>query len=217
MVERLLVLDDRVWVAIALLPFIFWVLLAILIIYRPDKWVFGTIEALRRLGINPLHLVPFKLPGATGKWAPVVFGSDPVTPLPDYRSMTKLEILLENLGAERESVVHHERLTARIHSPALKEELTALAVEDSEHAQWLLEKIVALGGAAADGYPQLPAGETVAEDILLDWRHEGQFLERLKEQLKGMEEGDIKELLAKLCQAEKGHLERIQSVALRYS
>ena len=127
-----------------------------------------------------------------------------------------LKTLEQVLEAEKESVAHHERLERRLVSPWMKERLRRLAQEDREHISIVAEKIRALGGNPTLDISHQPPYGSLVEDLIKDWEDERNLYERLREEMALLPEGEIKQLLAKIREEERSHVELLRDLITRY-
>ena len=104
-----------------------------------------------------------------------------------------------------------------MHYPQFREKLLCLATDKDQHAQWIAEKIVRLGGKL----PEVPEHRATEENswkhLMMDLQEENRCADHLWEQLWriGASHSDVTELLRKIYEAEKKHRYAIREMLMR--
>jgi rubrerythrin len=137
--------------------------------------------------------------------------------LSTYESCTVVDILRERYVGEMQQADRFEQYARRMHYPQYQGNLLRLATEKSKHAQWIAEKIAALGGKL----PEAPECRSPDEN---SWRSLSKALEdehrsadRLPEQLRriGLEYPDITRFLLDISLAQKKQRDEIREMLMR--
>jgi rubrerythrin len=132
-------------------------------------------------------------------------------------SCTVVDVLRERYVGEMQQADRFEQYARRMHYPQYQRKLIRLATEKSKHAQWIAEKINALGG-------KLPAASECRSTDENSWRSLSKALEdenrsadRLPEQLRriGLEHPDITKFLQEISDEQKKHRDEIREMLMR--
>jgi rubrerythrin len=132
-------------------------------------------------------------------------------------SLEALDILRQRYIEQVQQAERFKHYAQRMHYPQYRGKLLQLATEKSKHAQWIAEKIGALGGKL----PEVPACRSTDEN---SWRSLSKALEdenrgtdHLPEQLRkiGLEHPDITRLLLDIFHDQKKHRDEIREMLMR--
>ena len=132
-------------------------------------------------------------------------------------SSTVVDILRERFVGEMQQADRLKQYSRRMHYPQYQGNLLRLATEKSKQAQWIAEKIAALGG-------KLPAASECRSTDENSWRSlsmaledENRSADRLPEQLRriGLEHPDITKFLLDISRAQKKHRDEIREMLMR--
>jgi rubrerythrin len=128
-----------------------------------------------------------------------------------------LEILRQRYIDATEQAARFMRHAEKMHYPQFREKLQGIAVQETEHADWLAKKIVALGGKL----PEVREGRSTEES---SWKHllkaldeESRSTGDLMEQIWSVQSDypDIAALLERISEDEVKHRNEIREMLMR--
>jgi len=136
---------------------------------------------------------------------------------PPDRDRVALEILRQRYVEEMQGISQLTQHADKMHYPKFREKLLHIATDKSKHAQWIGEKIIALGGKL----PEVPERPSTDENswrcLQKDLAEENRCADRLPEQIWRIESDhpDISQFLQRIFQAEKKHRQEITDMMMR--
>ena len=132
-------------------------------------------------------------------------------------SCTVVDILRERYVGEMQQADRFEQYARRMHYPQYQEKLLQLATEKSKHAQWIAEKIAALGGKLPEASECRSTDENSWRSLSKALQDENRSADRLPEQLRriGFEYPDITRFLLDISLAQKKHRDEIREMLMR--
>ena len=130
---------------------------------------------------------------------------------------TAVDILCQRYVEEIQLTYRFKQYARRMHYPQYQEKLLQLAAEKAKHAQWIAEKIVALGGKAPDVPERRSTDENSWQSLLMALEDENRSADRLPEQLRrlGLEHPDITKFLQDISHEQKKHRDEIREMLMR--
>jgi rubrerythrin len=130
---------------------------------------------------------------------------------------TAVDILRQRYVEEMQLIDRFKKYARRMHYPQYQEKLLQLAAEKGKHAQWIAEKIVALGGKAPDVPERRSTDENSWQSLLMALEDENRSADRLPEQLRriGLEHPDITKFLQEISHEQKKHRDEIREMLMR--
>ena len=132
-------------------------------------------------------------------------------------SCTAVDVLRQSYVQEMQQTDRFKQHARRMHYPQYQEKLLRLAGEKGKHAQWIAEKIVALGGKLPD-VPERRSTEVNSwQSLLMALEDENRSADRLPEQLRriGLEHPDITKHLQDISHEQKKHRDEIREMLMR--
>ncbi len=136
---------------------------------------------------------------------------------PDKGRKKLVALLCREYAEETRHSIQFKAHASRMHYPQFREALLRIAEEEQEHARWIREKIVGLGGEV----PQISFAPEIGlnswEQLRLDLEEESRCVSDLTERLATSKEIDpeIAEGLRRLLGEEKIHRESIRDMLMR--
>ena len=130
---------------------------------------------------------------------------------------TAVDVLRQRYVEEMQLTDQLKQYARRMHYPQYQEKLLQLAGEKGKHAQWIAEKIVALGGKLPD-VPERPStDENSWQSLLMALDDEIRSADRLPEQLRriGLEHPDITKFLQDISHEQKKYRDEIREMLMR--
>lgn len=128
-----------------------------------------------------------------------------------------LEILREEYVDEAQMVTELRQHAQRMHYPQFRERLLHIASEEERHAEWLREKISALGGEIPQVSLAPKTGKNSWECLLMDLEKEKRCCADLEDRLRTVEKVDpeIALGLRQIHEEENNHCEEITEMLMR--
>jgi bacterioferritin (cytochrome b1) len=136
---------------------------------------------------------------------------------PPDRDRVAIEILCQRYIDQRQRESQLTQHADKMHYPQFRKKLLQIAADKSKHAEWIGEKIIALGGRI----PEVPErGATNINSwqyLQLDLAEEIRCADRLPEQIWRIESDhpDISNFLQRIAEAEKQHRQEINDMLMR--
>lgn len=132
-------------------------------------------------------------------------------------SSTVVDILRERYVEEMQQADRFEQYARRMHYPQYQRKLLQLAAEKSKHAQWIAEKIAALGGKLPEVSESRSTDENSWRSLSMALEDENRSADRLSEQLRriGLDHPDITKLLQEVSYEQKKHRDEIREMLMR--
>lgn len=132
-------------------------------------------------------------------------------------SCTVVDILRERYVGEMQQADRLEQYARRMHYPQYQAKLLQLAMEKSKHAQWIAEKIAALGGKLPEVSECRSTDENSWRSLSMALEDENRSADRLPEQLRriGLGHPDITRFLLDISRAQKKHRDEIKEMLMR--
>jgi hypothetical protein len=136
---------------------------------------------------------------------------------PDENGAAAVDILRRRYVKELQQTDRFKQHAQKMHYPQFRDKLLEMAAEKSKGAQWIAEKIVALGGKL----PEVPGLRSTDKNswqyLLMDLEEENRYTEHLKEQMWSNESdyADIIEFLQQTNEADKKDHEAIREMLMR--
>jgi bacterioferritin (cytochrome b1) len=128
-----------------------------------------------------------------------------------------VDILRRRYVEETQQADRFKQHAQKMHYPQFRDKLLDMAMQKSRRAQWIAEKIVALGGKL----PEVPEPRSTDKNswqyLLMDLEEENRSAEHLTEQIWSNESDhvDIAEFLQQMDEAEKKDREAIRKMLMR--
>lgn len=128
-----------------------------------------------------------------------------------------LEILVQEYIEEAQHVSQFAEHARQMHYPQFREKLLRIAAEEQEHAQWLREKILAVGGEIPQISFTPKTGKNSWESLLMDLEEEKRCCADLLERITrvALVNQGIAELLSRIYDDERIHREEIMDMLMR--
>lgn len=135
---------------------------------------------------------------------------------PDDRKIL-LEILVQEYIEEAQHVSQFAEHARQMYYPQFHEKLLRIAAEEQEHAQWLREKILAVGGEIPQISFTPKTGKNSWESLLMDLEEEKRCCADLLERITRVTlvNQEIAELLRRIYDDERIHREEIMDMLMR--
>jgi len=132
-------------------------------------------------------------------------------------SCTVVDILRERYVGEMQQADRLKQYARRMHYPQYQGKLLQLATEKSKQAQWIAEKIAALGGKLPEASECRSTDENSWRSLSMALEDENRSADRLPEQLRriGLEHPDITKFLLGISRAQKKHRDEIREMLMR--
>jgi bacterioferritin (cytochrome b1) len=137
--------------------------------------------------------------------------------IPADRDQAAIEILRQRYAEEIQAVGQLTQHADKMHYPQFREKLLRIAADKSKHAEWIGEKILALGGKLPEVAEYRSSGENSWRYLQMDLATENRCADRLPEQIWRIESDhpDISKLLQRIFDAEKQHRQEITDMLMR--
>jgi len=128
-----------------------------------------------------------------------------------------LEILRLEYVEEMQNLLQLLRHAERMRYPQFRDRLAHIAREEQAHAQWLQQRIIALGGEVPRISFFPPVGRNSWECLLMDMEEEKRCSADLERRIRSVERIDpeIAELLRRIREEEDKHSEDIMDMLMR--
>jgi len=136
---------------------------------------------------------------------------------PEGNGKAAVDILRQRYVEERQQTDLLKQHAQKMHYPQFRDQLLDMAADKSERAQWIAEKIVALGGKLPE-VPELRSTDKNSwQYLLMDLEEENRCAEHLTEQIWSTESdhADITEFLRQINEAEKKDRGAIRGMLMR--
>ena len=136
---------------------------------------------------------------------------------PEGNGKAAVDILRQRYVEEMQQTDRFKQHAQKMHYPQFRDKLLDMATQKSKRAQWIAEKIVALGGKL----PEMPEPRATDKNswqyLLMDLEEENRCAEHLTEQIwsNGSHHADIAEFLQQIDEAEKKDREAIREMLMR--
>jgi bacterioferritin (cytochrome b1) len=132
-------------------------------------------------------------------------------------SGTAVDILRQRYVEEMQQADRLKQQARRMHYPQYQGKLLQLATEKGKHAQWVAEKIVALGGQLPDVPERRSTDANSWQSLLMALEDENRSVDRLSEQLRriGLEHPDITKFLQQISREQENHRDEIREMLMR--
>jgi len=133
------------------------------------------------------------------------------------RDRAAIEILRQRYVEEIQGIGQLTKHADKMHYPQFREKLLHIAADKSKHAEWIAEKIIALGGRLPEVAERRPTDENSWQYLLMDLAENNRNADRLSEQIWRVESDhpDISQFLQRIFQAEKKHRQEITDMMVR--
>ena len=133
------------------------------------------------------------------------------------RSSDAVDILRQRYVEEMQQAGRFKQYARRMHYPQYEGKLLQLATETRKHAQWIAERIVALGGQLPEVSEARPTNENSWQSLLMAIDDKNRSDDHLYEQLQrtGLERPDITKFLQKIPYEQKEHRGEIREMLMR--
>ena len=136
---------------------------------------------------------------------------------PADRDQAAIEILRQRYVEEMQGIGRLTQHADKMHYPQFRKKLLDIAADKSKHAEWVGEKIIALGGKLPEVPERRSTGENSWQYLRMDLAEENRSADRLPEQIWRIESGhpEISKLLQRIFEAEKKHRQEITDMLMR--
>jgi bacterioferritin (cytochrome b1) len=153
--------------------------------------------------------MPFS--NAWSKWWRGFFQAAPV------REPAAMEILRQRYVEEMQAVDRFKQHALKMRYPQFRDKLLQIATDKSKHAEWIVEKLIALGGKLPEVAAHLSTDESSWRYLQMDLVEENRCADRLPGQIWRIESDhpEISQFLQGIFQAEKKHREEINDMMMR--
>ena len=136
---------------------------------------------------------------------------------PEGNDNAAVDILRRRYLQKMQQADRFKQHAQKMHYPQFRDKLLDMAAEKSKRAQWIAEKIVALGGKLPE-VPELRSTDKNSwQYLLMDLEEENRCADPLAEQIWSTESdhADITEFLQQISEAEKKDREAIREMMMR--
>jgi bacterioferritin (cytochrome b1) len=136
---------------------------------------------------------------------------------PNENGEAAVDILRQRYLEEMQQADRFKQHAQKMHYPQFRDKLLDMAADKSKRAQWIAEKIVALGGKLPE-VPELRSTDKNSwQYLLMDLEEENRRAEHLTEQIWSTESdhADITEFLQQINEADKKDREAIREMMMR--
>ena len=132
-------------------------------------------------------------------------------------SCTAVDVLRQRYVEEMQQTDRLKQQARRMHYPQYQGKLLQLAAEKGKHAQWIAEKIVALGGKLPEVPERRSMDENSWQSLLMALDDKNRSADRLPEHLRriGLEHPDITKFLQEISHEQKKHRDEIRERLMR--
>ena len=136
---------------------------------------------------------------------------------PPDSDQAALEILRQRYVDEMQGISQLTQHADKMHYPQFRKKLLHIAADKSKHAEWIAEKIIALGGRLPEIAERRSTDENSWQYLRMDLAEENRSADRLPEQIWRIESGhpEISTLLQRIFEAEKKHRQEITDMLMR--
>jgi len=133
------------------------------------------------------------------------------------RDLAVIEILRQRYVDEMQGISQLTQHADKMHYPQFRKKLLHIATDKSKHAEWIAEKIIALGGRLPEIAERRPTDENSWRYLQMDLAEENRNADRLPEQIWRIESDhpEISTLLQRIFEAEKKHRQEIADMLMR--
>jgi formate-dependent nitrite reductase cytochrome c552 subunit len=136
---------------------------------------------------------------------------------PEGNGKAAVDILRQRYVEEMQQTDRFKQHAQKMHYPQFRDKLLDMAADKSKRAQWIAEKIVALGGKVPE-VPELRSTDKNSwQYLLMDLEEENRYAEHRIEQIWSNEsdQADIAEFLRQINEANKKDREAIREMLMR--
>lgn len=128
-----------------------------------------------------------------------------------------IEILRQRYGEEMAAIARLTKHAGKMHYPQFREKLLHIAADKSKQANWISEKIIALGGKLPEVAEHRSTDENSWQYLQMDLAEVKRSADRLPEQIWRIESDhpDISKFLQRISDAEKKHRQEITDMLMR--
>ena len=132
-------------------------------------------------------------------------------------SSTVVDVLRERYVEEMQQADRFKQHAREDALSPISGKLLRMATEKSKHAQWIAEKIAALGGKLPEASECRSTDENSWRSLSMALDEENRCADRLPEQLRriGLEHPDITKFLLQISRAQKKHRDEIREMLMR--
>ena len=136
---------------------------------------------------------------------------------PSDRNRVAIEILRQRYVEEMQGIGQLTKHADKMQYPQFREKLLHIATDKSKHAEWIAEKIIALGGKLPEVSERRSTNENSWQYLQMDLAEEIRCADRLPEQIWRLESDhpDISNFLQRISEAEKKHRQEITDMLMR--
>jgi rubrerythrin len=133
------------------------------------------------------------------------------------RSSDAVDILRQRYVEEMQQAGRFKQYARRMHYPQYEGKLLQLATETRKHAQWIAEKIGALGGQLPEVSEARSTNENSWQSLLMAIDDENRSADHLADQLQriGLAHPDITKFLQEISSEQKNHRNEIREMMMR--
>jgi bacterioferritin (cytochrome b1) len=133
------------------------------------------------------------------------------------RDPVAIEILRQRYVEEMQAAGRFKQHAQKMQYPQFREKLLHIATDKSKHAEWIAEKIAALGGKLPEVPERRSMDETSWQSLLMALDDENRSVDRLSEQLRrlGLEHPDIAKFLQQISREQENHRDEIREMLMR--
>jgi len=128
-----------------------------------------------------------------------------------------IEILRQRYGEEMQGMDRLAQHADKMHYPQFRQKLFHISADKSKHAEWIGEKILALGGKLPEVVERRSSGENSWRYLQMDLAEEKRCADRLPEQIWRIESDhpDISKFLRGIFDAKKRRRQEITDMLMR--
>jgi bacterioferritin (cytochrome b1) len=136
---------------------------------------------------------------------------------PPDRDRAAIEILRQRYTEEMQGIGQLTQHAHKMQYRQFREKLLHIAADKSKHAEWVGEKIIALGGKLPEVPERRSTGENSWQYLQMDLAEERRCADRLPEQIWRIESDhpDISKFLQRIFEVEKKHRQEIADMLMR--
>lgn len=135
----------------------------------------------------------------------------------DDSRLIALELLRQRYVDENQHAERFKQHARQMKYPQFREKLLHIAADEAKHAEWIAEKIVALGGTLPKAPERPSTDENSWQHLLKDLEEESRCAGDLMEQIWSMQSNhpDIAEVLQRISEEENKHRDEIREMLMR--
>ena len=133
------------------------------------------------------------------------------------RSCTAVDILRERYVEEMQRIGRFKQHAEKMHYPQYREKFLQMAMEKSQHAERIGERIAALGGRLPDVGERRSTDENSWQSLSMALDDENRSADRLPEHLREIQSAhpDIAKLLQQISREQENHRGKIRDMLMR--